>query len=147
MGVLAAGVGKMDADMGLEGSLVGREPGVAVYPEERAARGARVGDEMRAELAQARPKLLMNVSAGSRTASSYRCLFLANQSRSLWRLSWRRNWKRSGRKNASLGTSGTFNLSLCGSAARQSWSAVESNGRRADDTIICPWLFRDVNGR
>src|SRR5437660_4443111 len=56
MGVLAAGVGKMDADMGLEGPLVGREPGVAVYPEERAACGARVGDEMRAELAQVRPE-------------------------------------------------------------------------------------------
>ena len=56
MGVLAAGVGKMDADMGLEGSLVGREPGVAVYPEERATCGARVGDKMRAELAQVRPE-------------------------------------------------------------------------------------------
>src|SRR5207245_3368794 len=82
------------------------------------------------------PKLLMNVSAGSRTTSSYRCLFLANQSRSLWRLSWRRNWKRSGRKNASLGTSGTSNLSLGGSATHQSWSSVERNDRVRQEANI-----------
>jgi hypothetical protein len=56
MGVLAAGVGEMYADMRLEGALVWREPGVAVYPEERAPRGARVGDEMRGELMQMRPE-------------------------------------------------------------------------------------------
>ena len=33
MGVLAAGVGEVDADMGLEGALVRREAGVAVYPK------------------------------------------------------------------------------------------------------------------
>ena len=50
MGVLAAGVGEMDADMRLEGALVRREAGVTIYAEERTACGARVGDEMRAEL-------------------------------------------------------------------------------------------------
>ena len=56
MGVLAAGVGEMYADMRLEGALVRGEPGVAVYPEERASGGARVGDEMRAEPVQVRPE-------------------------------------------------------------------------------------------
>src|ERR1035437_4399333 len=56
MGILAAGVGEMYADMGLERALVVREPGVAVYPEERTSCGARVGDEMRAELVQMRPE-------------------------------------------------------------------------------------------
>jgi hypothetical protein len=75
MGVLAAGVVEMDADMRLEGALVRGEPGVAVYPEQRAACRARVGDEMRVELPQVIPKFSMNSSAGSRTTSSYRCLF------------------------------------------------------------------------
>ena len=47
MGVLAAGVREADADMGLERALVRGEPRVAVYPEERAACGALVGDEVR----------------------------------------------------------------------------------------------------
>ncbi len=54
MGVLAAGMGEMDADMRLEGALVRRESGITVYPEERAPCRARVRDEMGAEPAQVR---------------------------------------------------------------------------------------------
>ena len=56
MGVLATGVGEMDANMRLKGALVVREPGVAIYPEERPPRRAGVGDEMRVELVQMRPE-------------------------------------------------------------------------------------------
>ena len=56
MGVPAARVGEMDSDVGLEGALVRREPGIAVYPEERAACWAWVGDEVGAEPVQVRPE-------------------------------------------------------------------------------------------
>lgn len=54
MGALATRVVEMDPDMRFEGAFVGREPGVAANPEERAPRGAWVGDEMSAERAQVR---------------------------------------------------------------------------------------------
>src|SRR5579862_5619569 len=54
MGVLATGVGEMYADMSFEGRFIRREPGVAIYAEERTPRRSRVGDKMRAELVQMR---------------------------------------------------------------------------------------------
>ena len=132
MGVLAAGVGEMDADMRLEGALVRREPGVAIYPEERAACRARVGDEMGAEPVQVRPEAADEQQRGvADRPLQYRTLFLANQSRLLWRLSWRRNSKRSGLKNASLGTGGTSSLSHC-RPARPSKLAGRGEQRKVD---------------
>jgi len=56
VGVLAAGVGEMYAHVGLKGFLVVGESGVAIDPEQGTPRGARVGDEMRAELVEMRPE-------------------------------------------------------------------------------------------
>jgi hypothetical protein len=103
MGVLAAGVGEMHADMRLEGALVRREPGVAIYPEERTPVGRGSATKCGLSLCRCGPKLLMNISAGSRTTFSYRALFLANHSRLLWRLSWRKKSNSSGRKKAVSG--------------------------------------------
>src|SRR5215470_4313914 len=64
MGVLAAGVGEVYAHVRLEWPLVRGEPGVAVYPEERAACRARVGDEMRAEAVQVRPEVFDEQQCG-----------------------------------------------------------------------------------